>query len=104
MPVRVPELTTPIDHPPPSWLWHGETRQLPERDDELAISCAARSGPTARMQASIFVIIVPKSRQHHGVGSAERSAHRWRTGVWHVQLKCGRESSPPCPLYRTGID
>jgi hypothetical protein len=45
MPVRVPELTTCIDHPPPPWLRHGETRQPPQRDDELAISCDARTGP-----------------------------------------------------------
>jgi hypothetical protein len=45
MPVRVPELTTCIDHPPPPWLRHGETHQPPQRDDELAISCDARTGP-----------------------------------------------------------
>ena len=37
MPVRMPELTTRIHHPPQSWLRHGETRQPPQRDDELAI-------------------------------------------------------------------
>ena len=37
MPVRVPGRTTRIHHPPQSWLRHGETRQLPQRDDELAI-------------------------------------------------------------------
>jgi hypothetical protein len=42
---RVPELTTHIDQPPQSWLRHGETRQLPQRDEELAISCDARAGP-----------------------------------------------------------
>jgi hypothetical protein len=44
MPVRVPELTTRIDHPPQSWLRHGETRQLAQRDDELAFSCDTRTG------------------------------------------------------------
>jgi hypothetical protein len=36
MPVRVPELATRIDHPPRSWQRHGESRQLPQRDGELA--------------------------------------------------------------------
>jgi hypothetical protein len=45
MPVRVPELTTRIDHPPQWWLRHWETRQLAQRDDELAISCDAGTGP-----------------------------------------------------------
>ena len=45
MPRRVPELTTRIDHPPQSWSRHKQTRQLPQRDDEMAISCDARTGP-----------------------------------------------------------
>jgi hypothetical protein len=44
MPVRVLELTTRIDHPPQSWLRRGETRQLAQRDDELAISRDTRTG------------------------------------------------------------
>jgi hypothetical protein len=45
MPVGAPEATTRIAHPPQSWLTHGETRQLPQRDDESAMSCDARTGP-----------------------------------------------------------
>ena len=48
MPVRVLELTTRIDHPPQWWLRLGQTRQLPQRDDESAMSCDARTEPRHR--------------------------------------------------------
>jgi len=41
MPMRVLGLTTRVHHPPQSWLGHGQTRQLPQRDDELGISYVA---------------------------------------------------------------
>jgi hypothetical protein len=54
MPVRVPGRTTRIHHPPQSWLRHGETRQLPQRDDELAIlrmpASNAATGPQVPKQ------------------------------------------------------
>jgi hypothetical protein len=47
MPVGAPEATTRIAHPPQSWLGLAETRQLPQRDDESAISCGPSHRPAA---------------------------------------------------------
>jgi hypothetical protein len=47
MPVGAPEATTRIAHPPQSWLGLAEARQLPQRDDESAISCGPSHRPAA---------------------------------------------------------